>query len=102
MDTLTQRDTASLVISGWQSDWLGDRMAAQAREMLPARHPVQLNPGNPVYLLEYVHGVLITSGGPYWNADVAKQASDVGKWIELPDGAGWRSEDGRTLIQADA
>ena len=93
MNTQTPiRDEASLILS----DWLGDRMAAQAREMLPARHPVQLNPGNPVYLLEYVHGELLTMGGPYWNADVAKQASDVGKWIEI-DG-GWRSEDGRTLI----
>ncbi len=94
-------DEASHILSGWQKDTLGERMAAHARQMAPARHPMNLNPDKPVFILDYVHGALITSGGPYANATIAKSAcGEVGKWIELPDG-GWRSEDGRSLIVSE-
>lgn len=94
------RDEASLILSGMQRDTLGQTMADMAAALLPARHPVELNPNTPVIIQQYIHGEMVTIGGPYWNADTAKAASSVGRWIELPDG-GWRSEDGRTIIQPE-
>lgn len=91
-------DTASLILSSWQKDTVGQRMADMAAEILPARHPAEPPvPYKPVFILDYVHGALITSGGPYSNAEIAKAAcGEVGKWIEIDNG--WRSEDGRTLV----
>lgn len=50
----------------------------------------------PMFLRQYVGGTLLTLG-MYSSAQAAMNASDVGDW--LPLGSGWRSADGRTIIE---
>lgn len=50
-------------------------------------------------IVHYIAGGMMTEGR-YVNPDHAKACSDVGRWYPIP--AGFRSEDGRTLILRDA
>lgn len=51
-----------------------------------------------VYILTYFMGSFLTDGA-YADAESAMRASDVDRWY--PTDSGFRSEDGRTLIESD-
>lgn len=62
------------------------------------REPKPLIYSGPVLLTRYIGKGKLTMGGPYANAQVAMQASDVDVWIGNGDGT-YHSQDGRTLIE---
>ena len=90
-------ENASLILSGWLKpvDHLAPIRSALGPGCLAAKRPTY----DPVFSFLWLAGTW-TEMGYFANAERAKQASDVGRWIELDDGC-WRSEDGRRLIEPE-